>query len=65
LLSTTDRIIVEASPTDSIWGIGLSQDAKMIENSHTWKGENLLGFAIMMARDFLRDEGISNLALTK
>ncbi|AYB30386.1 NADAR family protein [Chryseolinea soli] len=58
LLSTADRIIVEASPTDSIWGIGLGQDAKLIEDPHTWKGENLLGFAIMAARDFLRDESL-------
>lgn len=60
LMSTADRIIVEASPTDSIWGIGLSQDSKMIENPHTWKGENMLGFAIMEARDFLRNGEASN-----
>jgi ribA/ribD-fused uncharacterized protein len=53
LISTGDRILVEASPTDNIWGIGLGQDAKMIENPHTWRGENLLGFALMEVRDFL------------
>lgn len=54
LLSTGDRVIVEASPIDTIWGIGLSQDSKMIDNPHTWLGLNLLGFALMEVRDFLR-----------
>jgi ribA/ribD-fused uncharacterized protein len=54
LINTGDRIIVEASPTDIIWGIGLTQDAPEVENPYTWRGENLLGFAIMEARDFLR-----------
>ncbi len=53
LLSTGDKIIVEASPSDAIWGIGLHQDQKQIENPHTWRGTNLLGFALMEARDFL------------
>lgn len=57
LLSTADRVIVEASPTDTIWGIGLSQDSKMIDNPYTWHGENLLGFALMEVRDFLREFG--------
>ncbi len=56
LLDTSDRVIVEASPTDAIWGIGLAQDAKRIENPHTWRGLNLLGFALMEARDFLRED---------
>ena len=44
LLSTEKRILVEASPVDNIWGIGLSQDNDTIENIYTWQGENLLGF---------------------
>jgi ribA/ribD-fused uncharacterized protein len=57
LIATGDRVIVEASPTDTVWGIGLSQDSKMIDNPHTWRGENLLGFALMEARDFLINFG--------
>jgi ribA/ribD-fused uncharacterized protein len=54
LLQTENRILVEASPVDTIWGIGLSQDSKEINNIHAWRGQNLLGFALMEVRDFLR-----------
>lgn len=41
---------MEASPVDKIWGIGLAEDAENIENPLTWKGLNLLGFALMEVR---------------
>lgn len=44
LLTTGDRILVEASPYDKVWGIKLAEDALNIENPTTWKGENMLGF---------------------
>jgi len=53
LLNTKNRILVEASPRDAIWGIGLAQDAANIENPATWRGTNLLGYALMEARDEL------------
>ncbi|MBK9983575.1 MAG: NADAR family protein [Saprospiraceae bacterium] len=57
LLKTDDRILVEASPVDTIWGIGLSQDSKDIDNIYAWRGENLLGFVLMETRDFLKEFG--------
>ncbi len=56
LVNTENRVLVEASPRDKIWGIGLSQNAMNVENPLTWKGENLLGFALMNARDKLIKE---------
>ncbi len=53
LLETTDKIIVEASPVDRIWGIGLSADDKAAANPLRWRGQNLLGFALMETRDRL------------
>ena len=53
LISTKNDIIVEASPYDKIWGIGMSADDEFVENPTRWKGENLLGFALMEVRDEL------------
>lgn len=53
LQGTSNRIIVEASPVDAIWGIGMAQDHAQVENAHAWRGENLLGFALMEVRDGL------------
>jgi ribA/ribD-fused uncharacterized protein len=54
LLRTKERILVEASPVDSIWGIGLAADDARAENPRQWNGLNLLGFALMEVRDMLR-----------
>ncbi|TYV38488.1 NADAR family protein [Listeria monocytogenes] len=53
LMQTKNRILVEASPVDKIWGIGMAADNKNVENPLYWKGLNLLGFALMAVRDEL------------
>lgn len=53
LQQTGDRVIVEASPYDRIWGIGMSADHLDAERPQNWKGLNLLGFALMQVRELL------------
>lgn len=50
LLATHDRILVEASPVDRVWGIGMAQDHVHIQDPAQWNGLNLLGFALMQVR---------------
>lgn len=50
LLGTGSRVLVEASPRDCIWGIGLSAQNERAQHPDTWRGLNLLGFALMEAR---------------
>lgn len=52
--STEGQVLVEASPVDKIWGIGLAQDAVNVDNPYFWDGENLLGFALMEVRDYVK-----------
>lgn len=54
LLDTGDRILVEGSPHDRIWGVGLRWDDPAIEDPTRWRGLNLLGVSHAEARPFLR-----------
>lgn len=47
-------MLTEASPYDRIWGIRLAADDPLAMDPKKWKGENLLGFALMETRDHLR-----------
>lgn len=53
LLSTGDRVIVEASPYDNIWGIGMKQNDEGVDDPANWKGENRLGKVLMEVRSTL------------
>ena len=54
LVDTGTRVLVEASPTDCIWGIGLAASDADAADPARWRGLNLLGFALMEARARLR-----------
>jgi predicted NAD-dependent protein-ADP-ribosyltransferase YbiA (DUF1768 family) len=50
LLGTGSRILVEASPVDRVWGIGLAATDEHAASPEHWPGLNLLGFALMEVR---------------
>ena len=53
LINTGSRVLVEASPYDQIWGIGMVATDDRAENPERWKGLHLLGFALMEVRAIL------------
>ena len=55
LLATGKQVLVEASPLDKIWGIGLAADHAHATQPQKWQGLNLLGFALMQVRAQLQN----------
>jgi ribA/ribD-fused uncharacterized protein len=58
LLATKAKVLVEASPRDRIWGIGMGAKNPDARIPARWRGQNLLGFALMEARRLLADGSI-------
>lgn len=53
LLDTGTKTLVEASPYDRVWGIGLAEDNDDVLDESKWLGENLLGKCLMHVRDYM------------
>lgn len=56
LLSTGDKVIAEASPSDRNWGIGMRESEMGVQDPARWRGKNMLGEALMRVRDTLRND---------
>lgn len=54
LIDTNDKIIIECSPYDNIWGNGLNISDTLKTNIYDWKGKNKLGNILMKVRDIIR-----------
>lgn len=50
LIDTGNRVLVEASPYDIVWGIGLAEDDPDVTDMEKWRGANLLGFCLTTVR---------------
>ena len=55
LLSTRSAVLAEASATDRIWGIGLSENDPDSNNPDRWRGQNLLGVCLMRVRQHFQE----------
>ena len=53
LKETKDAILAECAAKDRIWGIGLSMNDPKRLDMNQWKGQNLLGYTLMMVREKL------------
>jgi ribA/ribD-fused uncharacterized protein len=54
LMATGDALLVEASPIDQVWGIGLGEDDPLRFDEKNWTGLNLLGKTLTRVRDYLK-----------
>lgn len=55
LLDTGDSVLAECAVKDCIWGIGLSMNDPRRLDQKQWKGQNLLGYSLMLVRDNVKD----------
>lgn len=56
LIDSGDAILIEGSPLDKIWGVGLRYDNPKIGDPVNWKGANLLGECLMKVRDIIQKQ---------
>ena len=54
LLDTGDAILAECAVQDKIWGIGISMTDPNKNDLTKWRGQNLLGFSLMLVREELQ-----------
>ena len=54
LLATGNAVLAEAAPRDAIWGIGHGASHANTQTPAAWRGTNILGYALMVARERLR-----------
>ena len=59
MIATFPRILVEAAPRDSLWGIGMGSSNDKANSRLTWKGKNKLGYLLTNIRnEIMEKEGL-------
>jgi ribA/ribD-fused uncharacterized protein len=55
LVETGDRMIGEANPRDTYWGIGTSMNLEKAKIPSKWRGKNMMGKLLMKLREEFKD----------
>ena len=55
MLTSGDKLLVEASPVDRIWGAGIDANDPRLTSPHLWPGQNRLGRVLMQVRQAMVD----------